>query len=217
MMSFELLVRKLLLDNEKFISEEKLKIYCKELGISYINAIKYLGKYKYIRRIVRGFFYVPTIEERKLNKGFPNFPEAITGAMKYKRVKNWYFGLETAIKMNAITHEVFTIEYVVSDTIFRAKPFDILGRKVKFVKLSKKLFGFGVKKVNNVPYSELEKTLLDIIHLRVHSGKTEKAIIDEIVEWAEKANKNKLKKYAKYYNKKVRKIAEELKWFQKGL
>ncbi len=59
MMSFSLLVRKLLLDNKRYISKETLKEYCKKLGISYINAIKYLSKYKYIKRIVRGFFYVP--------------------------------------------------------------------------------------------------------------------------------------------------------------
>lgn len=210
MMRFELLVKKLLIEKERYISKEKLTEYCTKLGIPYNSALKYLGKYKYIVRIVRGFFYVPTIEERKLFKGLPKLSEALVNAMDYKKVKNWYFGLETAIKMSAITHEYFTIDYVVSDTIFRPKPFNILGHRVKFVKLSKKLFGFGIKKANGISYSDLEKTLLDLIHLRAHSGKTEKAIIDELIEWAEEADKRKLRKYSKHYSAKVRKIAEAL-------
>ena len=205
------MVKKLLLDKERFVSGETLKSYCVKLGISYFNAVKYLGKYGYIKRIFRGFFYVPPIEERKLGKGFPNFSEAISKAMEYKKVENWYFGLESAIKLNAITHEFFTIDFVVSDSIFRPKPIEILGRRVKFVKLSKKLFGFGIKKAGAAHYSDLEKTLLDLIHIRVYSGKTEKAIIDELIEWAEEADKKKLKKYSRHYSAKVRKIAEALR------
>ena len=80
-MSFGLLARKLLMDKERYLSEEKLKGHCKKLGISYVNAIKYLGKYRYIKRIMRGFFYVPTIEERKLKIGGPALFEAIAKAM----------------------------------------------------------------------------------------------------------------------------------------
>ena len=173
--------------------------------------IKYLYTYKYLERIVRGFFYVPTVEERKYKTGGPSFYEAMAKAMEYKKVKNWYFGLETAIKLNNITHEFFTIDYVVSDTIFRAKPFKILGRKVKFVKLNKKLFGFGIKKTKNTPYSDLEKTILDIIHIRKYSGESNKAIRDYVIEWVDEANKNKMKKYSKHYTKSVRTALEELK------
>ncbi len=212
MMSFELLVRKLLMDKERYLSEEKLKAHCKKLGISYVSAIKYLGKYHYTKRIVRGFFYVPTIAERKLKTDGPSPFEAITKAMEYKKVKNWYFGLETAIKISAITHEYFTIDYVVSDNIFRPKPIDILGRRVKFVKLNKKLFGFGLKKTaGGIPYSDLEKTILDLIHLKKHAGRPNRVIRDHLIEWADEADKNKLKKYSKYYSKSARKALEELK------
>lgn len=212
MMSFELLVRKLLMSEERYLSEEKLKEHCNTLGISYTNAIKYLGKYHYIKRIVRGFFYVPTIEERKLKTGNPNFFEAIAKAMEYKKVKNWYFGLETAIKMNAVTHEYFTIDYVVSDTIFRSKPIGVFGRRVKFVKLNKKLFGFGIKKTaSGTPYSDLEKTILDLIHLKKHAGRPNKVIRNHLIEWADEADKNKMKKYSEHYSESVRNALEELK------
>jgi len=210
-MKYGLFVRKLLLRKERFISSRELKEECAKLKMPYEKAIKYLYLYKYVVRIVRGFFYIPTVEERRYKTGGPNFYDAISRAMEYKGAKNWYFGLESAIKMNAITHEYFTIDYVVSDTIFRSKPIKILGRKVKFVKLSKKLFGFGIKKPENTPYSDLEKTILDIIHIHKYSGKTNKAIRDYVIEWADEADKNKMKKYSKHYSKSVRTVLEELK------
>lgn len=210
-MKYRILVRRLLLWDKRYISGAELKELCGRLNLSYTSAIMYLFTNKYLKRIVRGFFYIPTAEERRLNTGSPSPYEAIAKAMEYKKVKNWYFGLETAIKLNAITHEFFTIDYVVSDTIFRAKPFKILDRKVRFVKLNKNLFGFGIKKDWKFPYSDLEKTLLDLVHLRIHSGKTENAIIDELIEWAEEADHKKLLGYAKHYSARVRKIAGELK------
>jgi hypothetical protein len=210
MMDYRLLVRRLLLRKERFISDTTLKEECKRIGIPYLLAIKYLYTHHYLDRIFRGFFYIPTISERRLRSGFPNFYEAIARGMEYKKVANWYFGLETGIKMNAITHEFFNVEYVVSDTIFRAKPIIILGRRVKFVKIKKELFGFGVIKKDYLRYSDVEKSLLDLIHLRKYNGRSDKAIIDELIEWSEHASKKKLKKYAKHYSPFVRRIAEEL-------
>jgi len=204
MMKYRILVRKLLLRKDKLITSDELKLICKELNLTYSSALTYLFNNKYVKRIVRGFFYIPSIEERRFSNDFPNFYEIIAKAMEYKKVKNWYFGLETAIKFNNITHEFFTIEYVVSDKIFRAKAFEILGRKVKFVKLNKKLFGFGIK--GKLPYSDLEKTLLDLIHLRLYGGKSKKGIIDELIEWVDEADKKKLKRYSKYYSLRVRKV-----------
>ncbi|MFH1695732.1 MAG: hypothetical protein ABH850_04910 [Candidatus Micrarchaeota archaeon] len=210
-MKYSLFVRKLLLRKNRFVSSEELKKECAKLEMPYEKAIKYLYLYKYVERILRGFFYIPTIEERKYKTGRVNFYEAISKAMEYKKVKNWYFGLETAIKMNSITHEHFTIDYIISDKIFRPKPIKILGRKVKFVKLNRKLFGFGIKKERNIIFSDLEKTILDLIHINKYAGKSNKTIRDYIIEWADEADKTKIKKYAKHYSKSVGKALEELK------
>lgn len=210
-MRYKILVRRLLLWEKRYITSKELKELCARLKIPYYDALMYLYTNKYMERIMRGFFYIPTAEARRLNTGKPSIFEAISKAMDYKGIKNWYFGLESAIKLNAITHEVFTIDFVISDTIFRPKPIEILGHKVKFIKINKKLFGFGIKKTGYTIYSDLEKTILDLIHLRKYAGKTNKAIRDELIEWADEANKNKIKKYSKHYSKSVRKALEELK------
>lgn len=201
----------MLLWENRYISGAELKELCTRLKLSYKSAIMYLFTNKYLERIVRGFFYIPSAGERRLKTGGPNVLEAIAKAMDYKKVNNWYFGLETAIKLNAITHEYFTIDYVVSDTIFRPKPIEILGRRVKFVKLKKNLFGFGTKRNGPILYSNLEKTILDLIHLKKHGGKKDTAIRDDLIEWAETASRTKLKAYSKRYSLSVRKVVEALK------
>jgi len=164
-MSYKLLVRKIEMDEKKtkFIVRDTIKEYCRALKLDYHSAIRYLLSNKYLVRVLRGIFYIKSIEERKLNKIDINYLEALKKALEIKGVKNWYFGLETALKLNNVTHEYFSEDFVVSDSIYRAKAFDILGYKIKFLKIKKDLTEFGIKK-ENVNYSDVEKTILDIIY-----------------------------------------------------
>ena len=193
---------KLEISKKKFITHNEIKGYCKELKLDYYTVIKYLTRHKYLARIFKGIFYIKSIEERKLNKLDISYLEIIKEALKIKGIDHWYFGLETALKLNNLTHEYFTIEYVVSDKLFRANPILILGHKVKFVKISPKLI-FGIHK-KNIPYSDPEKTSLDLLYLNHYS----RAEFEEI---AENLSKNKLIKYSKKYSKRIIHVIEELK------
>ncbi len=200
-MTLKLIVKKLQLSKNKFITREEIKNYCKEIHIDYYVAIRYLTHNNYLVRILRGIFYIKSIEERKLNKIDINHFLAIKEALKIKGVDNWYFGLETALKLNNLTHEYFTVDYVVSDKIFRAKPISILNHKVKFVKLTHRLTSFGIIR-SKIPYSNPEKTILDLIYL----GKYNKTELRDIID---NLSKNKLLKYSREYNKRVIEIVKE--------
>ena len=202
-MTLKLIVEKLARDNKKFILSNEIKDYCRRLSHDYLPTIKYLLRNKYLARIFRGIFYVYSIAERKLGKSEMNSFEILKEALKIKGVKNWYFGLETGLKFNNLTHEYFTIDYVINDKIFRAKPIIIMGRKVKFYKLSPKMLLFGIIK-KNISYSDSEKTLLDLLYLKHYTK-------EEFEELAEELPKTKLLKYAKNYNKRVINIVEEMK------
>ncbi len=202
-MTLKLIVEKLARNDKKFILADEIKDYCRKLSLSYLPTVKYLIRNKYIARVFRGIFYIYSIEERKLGKSEMNSFEILKEAMKIKRVKNWYFGLETGLKFNNLTHEYFTIDYIINDKLFRAKPIIIMGRKVKFYKLSPKMFSFGVIK-KNITYSDSEKTLLDLLYLKHYSK-------EEFEEIAEELSKTKLLKYAKNYNKRVINIVRESK------
>jgi len=205
-MTLKLIVRKLELSDKKFITREELKEDCKKLSMDYYVTIRYLTHYKHLVRILRGIFYIKSIEERKLNKININYLEAIKEALKIKGVKNWYFGLSTALKLNNLTHEYFTIDYVINDKLFRVKPFSILGYKIRFIKINPKLTKFGI--INKgLPYSDAEKTMLDYVYLKEYGNV--KLIPEEIFDGC---SKTKLLKYSKNYDKRTIKRLKEMLW-----
>jgi len=202
-MTLKILVEKLARRNSKFITRNEIRENCRKLSLDYYTAIRYLTHYKYVARIFRGIFYVYSIEEKKLGKINTPFYDILKEALKIKGIGNWYFGLETALKFNNLTHEYFAVDYVISDKLFRAKSFFILERKVKFVKLSSKMLSFGVIK-NKFNYSDPEKTLLDLLYLKHYSK-------SEFIDVAKKLSKSKLIKYSKNYNKQIILAIKELK------
>lgn len=210
-MTLKILVKKLELLRKKFITRDELKSYCKDLKLDYYTSIMYLTSNNYLVRILRGIFYVKSIEERKLNKIDISFAEAIAEALRIKGVKEWYFGLESAIKLNNLTHEYFAVETVISSKISRPNPFEIMGRKVRFVKLSKKLIDIGIIK-NKFNYSDAEKTALDIIYLGKYNRDSDESIKNKVVDYIGYCKKSRLRKYAEHYPKTVRKFVEELIW-----
>lgn len=202
-MTLKLIVEKLTRENKKLIESDEIKDYCKKLSLDYLVTIKYLLRNRYLERIFRGIFYVYSLEERKLGKNEMNLYNILKEALEIKGIKKWYFGLETGLKFNNLTHEYFTIDYIINDKIFRAKPITIKGRKVKFYKLKPKLLSFGIIK-KNINYSDSEKTILDLLYLNHYSK-------EEFEEIAEKLSKTKLLKYAENYDKRVLNIAREIK------
>ncbi len=201
-MSVKILIKKLNLMDEKFITSELLREYCKKLNIGYYSAIRYLITHRYVYRILRGIFYKPSFEERKLKKIDIDYMEAIAEALRIKKIKNWYFGLESALKLNNTTHEYFAIDFLINDTLFRANPITILSHKVRFIKIKKELCEFGIKK-NEVRFSDMEKTVLDIVYLSRYGNLSDIEIKNKITNLLEHCSKNKLLKYSKKYNKKV--------------
>jgi hypothetical protein len=110
-----------------------------------------------------------------------------------------------------MTHEHFTVEDVVSDSLFRANPVMIAGHKFKFVKLSPSLVGFGVQKSGNgIQSSDPEKTVLDFIYVWRYNGIPGDKIVADIGEWARHASRRKLRMYARKYPKTVAEIVERV-------
>ena len=211
-MSYKLLVKKLELEEKKnkFITRAVLKSYCETLKMNYYSAIRYLLSNKCLVRILRGIFYIKSIEEKKSDKIDINYLKAIKEALRIKGIKNWYFGMETALKLNALTHEYFIIDYVISDSLYRPKAFGILGHKIKFLKIKKSLINFGVKK-DKLNYSDTEKTILDIIYFSKYNNFSDNEIKNKVADYFKHCDKTRLLNYSKKYPKSVNKIIESIK------
>jgi predicted transcriptional regulator of viral defense system len=205
-MSLKLLVRKLRLENKRFITAKALREYCKALDMDYYTAIRYLTSRGYVVRILRGIFYIRGIEERALGKTDISYADALETALGLKGVKNWYFGLHTALELNNLTHEYSGTVSLLNDTLFRKNPVEVLGHRVRFIKVSKSLFGFGV--MNHV--SETEKTVLDMIYLHRYNGLSEAEIRERVLDLLPECRKPLLLRYSKHYPKTVRRMVEGL-------
>ena len=209
-MNYSLLVKKLNTEDKRYISSELIKTYSSLLGIPYYDAIVYLTRNKYLYTILRGIFYNPTIEERKLNRININHMEAISEALFKKGVKNWYFGLESALMMNNLTHEFYTLDTIINDKIFRKNPINVLGNKIRFIKVKSDIFGFGIIDLKKYRYSDKEKTVLDIIYLDKYNGASDDEIIGKISPFISFCSHAKLLEYSKRYNKSVERFIEGL-------
>ena len=208
-MTLKLIVKKLELSNKKFVTRDTIRAYCKELHLDYYTVIRYLTSNEYLIRILRGIFYVKSIEERKLKNIGISYIDAIKEALEIKGVKDWYFGLESAVKLNNLTHEYFAVETVITSTIFRPKPISMLGTKVKFIKISKGLLKFGLKG-GGFKYSDAEKTLLDMIYLGKYNSYSEEEIKNKVLYLLNNCKKSKLKEYAEHYPKTVKNFLGKL-------
>lgn len=209
-MTIKLLIKKLRLEGEEIITDSLLRKYCTKLNLDYNSTVNYLIRTKNIIRIFRGVFYIKTVDEFVLGKTKYNHLQLVAKGLKTKGVKNWYFGMGTALKLNAQTHEIFSVDDVISDTIFRGVPFLIAGHKFKFTKISPGLTKFGVIQKHGIRYSDPEKTILDFIYLWRYRGIADRKIINGVLEWSHNSNVRKLKAYSKFYPGTVRNIVEEL-------
>jgi hypothetical protein len=203
-----ILLEKLWIDKKEFVTATELKSYCKTMKLDYSTTVKNFAHRGHLERIFRGIFYVRSPEGLMLGRTTYNHLELVAKGLELKGVKNWYFGLHTALKRNNMTHEYFTIDEVVSDSLFRANPIEIVGYKFKFIKLSPPLVKFGIKEEGLLRYSDPEKTILDFIYLSRQGGMTFEKIAMDVGDWIKDISKKRLRTYAMKYPRTVGKVAE---------
>ena len=113
----------------------------------------------------------------------------------------WYLGLESALKENKITWQVLNIITLVNNHFSGIKKQG--NSKFKFIKTKEKRFDLGLIKAetnNKITYfySDLEKTYIDFLYFyKGNNMETMKKNLDFEVR------KDRLKKYAKDYSKKI--------------
>jgi len=208
MVKSSLLLKKLRLDNTEFITSEELKRYCKSMGLNYEKTIRYFVYRGYFIRIFKGIFYVKSLDEVKLGKSKYSNMELVAKGLELKGVKNWYFGLYTALKLNNVTHESFAVDYVINDKLFRSKPINIAGYNYRFIKIAPKLLLFGIIIEDGLKYSDAEKTILDFIYTWRYNGVPKEKIVLDVSEWAKDVSSEKTRNYSVNYPKTVQEIAD---------
>jgi predicted transcriptional regulator of viral defense system len=207
-MSYKALIKKLEMERklertDGLIVSEDLRKICKisAINLDYNAAVSYLLNNGYVERILRGIFYIRTIEEKRDNISKVNFLEVMAKVMKLKNIDSWYFGLESALKLNNLTHETFFVDTIINNKIKNNVPLLVLGHKVKFTKILGIDFSFGIlsEKIGSeiFYYSNPERTILDTAYIGKYNGKSNSDIIKEINEYEDLDVKKYFSKYPK--------------------
>lgn len=203
------LLKKLYFDGKEFVTARETEKYCKSLKLDPERAIRNLLKRGYLLRIFKGIYYVRTPDEIMLGRDKYNHLELVAKGMELKGIKKWYFGTSTALKLNNMTHEHFTLDYVINDRLFRAKPVNIAGHKFRFLKIKSDLLAFGIVG-KLIRHSDREKTILDIVYISRYNGVPEERIIMDVSEYASGMSERKINEYTRKYPESVRRIIRKV-------
>ena len=201
-----LIWKKLIIEGRKIATSAEIRQMALDLGKGDERSLRYLQEHGYIYRILRGIFYIKSPEERE--RGFFTYSkyEMVSSAMKHKGIRNWYFGLETALRLNNMTHEYFTVDFVITDSFRTTKIINIIDTKFQFFKWSKKHFMFGIMKKNGLAYSDREKTVLDIAYRLYLSTCDPESVISPLRDYEYLLNRNILSSYLGFYPLQFQKI-----------
>ena len=199
---------RLVADDDRIVSSGEIKPLAKIIGKSYDQTVNYLLRQGYIVRVLRGFFYVKSPEEVKLNVLRVGTQELIAWALDKKGVGSWFFALESALKLNSMTHEYFTVGYVVTDSYTSPWPISVVDGKYRFLKWKNTLHGFGILRREKIRYSDPERTVLDLCYQGLYSKKKPGTIKGIYLEYKPKLKSKRVRKYIKHYPRKLSEVLE---------
>jgi len=196
-------------DKKEFITLKELKKYCKELYFNYKNISDYLVSRGYLVRILDDIFYVKTVDEISQKKLKYSILELVGKGLILINVPNWYFGLYTALKLNKIDYDHKNrFFYLINNKISKNKLIKILDNQFRFLKFKNSLFNFGIinKKIR---YSNLEKTILDLIYLWEYNHMNENRILIKLSKLLDGISEEKILEYSHYYPKSNKSILKK--------
>lgn len=202
-------LKKIRQDDKEFVLSEELQDYCKDFYVDHRTIGDYLLTRGYLLNILDNIYYVKTEEEILQNKLKYSILELVAKGLDIKKVKNWYFGLYTALTLNHVEYEQDNeFFYLINDQILKAKPTKILGKNFRFLTFKDVLFNFGI--INNkIKYSDHEKTILDLIYLWQYNNKNDSRILIETAKLIKGISKEKILKYSEFYPESNRNIVKK--------
>jgi hypothetical protein len=205
-----LIWRKLRVDGSKVVTSEHVRQISQSMGKDYTRSLRYLLEHDYLVRIFRGIFYVNSPDER--DAGTPDRPvlRIVAEALALKSVKHWYLGLETALRINGLTHEYFTVNYIITDSYRTTKIIRIADARYQFLKWSGSHFQSGIRREYELKFSDKEKTVLDLVYKRYLDSRDERNAISPFIEYEKMLEKAKVRQYLVEYPAKIQELVRKM-------
>lgn len=203
-MMASLVWERLRLEGARYITGKRLARVCREARREFGGCRKYLLEHGYIHRVFRGIYYLSDRDE--LESGLPagNVLRIVGDALAFKGVRRWYFGLETALKLNGMTHEYFTVDFLVTDSLRTTRPVGVLGHRLAILRRPPKRFREGIVRAGGIRFSDREKTVLDIAHQGFIWGRPADHAVGVLDEYGARLDRKKMRAYLARYPPKFR-------------
>lgn len=173
-----------------------MELFRKSPIVSFSSIKKYVNNDEYAKILVHNLIKKGKIN--KIGKGFYslyNNPELSVFVFKPA-----YFGLQDALSFHNLWEQE-TLPIIVTSRKVRTGIRNIMGSNVLVRKIDNKfMFGYEYIQKNNLayPYSDLEKTLIDLVYFKEY-------ISDDVVEnILFKIDKTKLRNYLNGYDKRTK-------------
>jgi hypothetical protein len=218
------ILSKLWQDGAEFVSLNSLEKDSKNLYYNYNNMIQYLISRGFLFKILNDTYYVKSQDEfNSVSKKLKySSLELISKALKFLGAEKWYFGLYTALKLNDISYDNGndnrndndngnTNYLIFSNLITTKSKITVCGQECKFIRLDPPYFKFGIKKTRNgLKYSDLEKTILDLMYLWHSSHMPNHKIKSGVLKYLKLSSIDTIKEYYSYYPESIQQLVDEM-------
>jgi len=178
--------------------QQKIALLFEKSPVVSYNSLQRIIKNKnYSKQLIRNLILKGKI--KKLAKGF--YSKFDENSLAVYCFKPSYLGLQDALSFHNLWEQE-TIPIIITSKKIRQGIRKIMDMNVLIRRIDKKyLFGFEYYKEGNfiLPYSDIEKTFIDLIYFRQKLSK------EVLKEFKKKIDRKKLNSYLKFYPKKFKK------------
>ncbi len=197
-------------EGRELLTTKELSEMARRIGARPEHALRHLRREHYLLPLFRGFYYVRTPEEALFGTERHDPLELFALAARAKGIGEWYFGLETALRLHGLTHEDRREETVVSRSFYRIRGVPIGSRRFVIHKWDPGLFGFGLARRGTYLVSDPEKTVLDLAYLDFWRSKKGYSPTRGWTEHLAGVEARRVRRYLPRYPVEVRRTVEEL-------
>ncbi|MDG6898388.1 MAG: hypothetical protein JRN24_01485 [Nitrososphaerota archaeon] len=196
-------------EGREVLASADLSAMADRVGARPEHALRHLRREHYLLPLFRGFYYVRTPEEVRLHTERYEPLELFALAARAKGIGEWYYGLETALRLNGLTHEDRREETVVSRSFYRIRGVPIGTRRFVVHKWDPALFRFGLVRRGSYRVSDPEKTVLDLAYLDHWRERKGHSPTRTWTEHVGSVDARKVRRYLPRYPEELRRIVEE--------
>lgn len=159
--------------------------------------------------LFKGYYFVRRPEDLGLRPPRHNALEIFALGAEAKGIGRWYFGLETALRLNAMTHEEGGLDYVINEVLFRPAGVKVGYRRFAILRWASGMLSFGLVHDGPLRWSGPEKTVLDIAFHASNLASRGRPIAHLWREHIGSVEARKLGRLLRHYPKRVREEVAE--------